>query len=239
MTTVAVGLLTATSAQAALIRLTPQGLTPSQYEALGYPTDPAIIPGDGFRLTYHGGGELELVNPVLLILAVPDDSLVAPTLTSVAGGFDSVGIELGDITGTRYGGSWDPDTGFAGTFDSTTNPKVYNFIGFTPKGSDSENYANWSGATGLASWNLFVYALTFDPRMSRGDFAEFDTNLPQGSYVIGYGCTAIGADGLCTNSGATESTPFTFAGLVRVPEPATVLLFAPAAAFVLRRSRKR
>ena len=61
----------AAPAQAALIRLTPQGLSPSEYEAAGFPTDPAIIPPDGFRLTYHGGGAETLVNPILLILGIP------------------------------------------------------------------------------------------------------------------------------------------------------------------------
>ena len=224
------------TAEAALIRITPQGWTPSDYEAAGFPLDPAIIEPDGFRLTYHGGGQEQLVNPVMLILGLPDTT-VAPTLSvGPSSGFTSVNIDLGD-TQNRYGGTWDTTTGYAGNFNSTTNPKVYDFIGFTPRGSNSENYANWSTNTGLSSWNLFVYAITMDPRMEHGDYVEFTTaGLPTGSYVIGYGCESLSVrTGLCGGQGDTESTPFTFAGMVpppppppppppRVPEPSSLIL---------------
>src|SRR4249919_1807164 len=73
--------LAATPAHAALIRVTPTGLTPAEYEAAGFPLDPAIIGGDGFRLTYWGGGQDTLVNPVMLVFAIPDLSLAAPAVT--------------------------------------------------------------------------------------------------------------------------------------------------------------
>jgi hypothetical protein len=239
---VAFTVLTAIPTEAALIRLTPQGLSPSEYNDLGLPTDPALITADGFRLTYHGGGGDELVNPVMLILGIPDLSLAAPTLAvSDKAGFDNVSVDLGD-TQTRYGGTWNTTTGFAGTFSNLTDPKVYNYIGFTPKGSDSENYTNWSGATGLTQWNLFVYAITFDPQMEQGDYVEFNTSLPVGSYVIGYGCEAVDSTGKCTGKGTTESTPFTFAGMVpttRVPEPATVGMLLPVVGFFAIAMRRR
>ena len=82
--------------------------------------------------------------------------------------------------------------------------------------------------------------------MSRGDWAEFTTNLPTGAYVIGYGCTELDSAGLCKdqpgggNNGATESTPFTFAGRVaQVPEPSLMAMLIPglALAFLPRRRR--
>jgi hypothetical protein len=206
----------------------------------GGPTGPVPIGANGFRLSFHGGGNQTLVNPVMLIFGVPN-AAVAPALATgaMSGGFNSVAIDLGDTQSSRYGGSWNSTTGFAGNFNSTTNPKVYEFIGF-PSGSDSENYTNWSGATGLSSWNLFVYALTFTPaQMQRGDYVEFTTNLPVGSFVIGYGCEQLSAGGNCRNPGATDSTPFTFSGLVtQVPEPATLTLLGLGllgAAFKARR----
>jgi hypothetical protein len=190
------------------------------------PTSPVPIGANGFRLSFHGGGTQTLVNPVMLIFGIPN-AAVAPAVTtgSMSGGFTSVGVDLGDTQSSRYGGSWNSTTGFAGNFNNTTNPKVYEFIGF-PKGSDSENYTNWSGATGISSWNLFVYALTFSPtQMQRGDYVEFATSLPVGSFVIGYGCEQLAAGGNCKNAGATDSTPFTFSGLVtQVPEPASLTL---------------
>ena len=132
----------------ALLRLTPEGWSPSAYEAAGYPTDPAIIGPDGFRLTYHGGG------------------------------------------------------------------------------ADSQSYTNWSRASDLTSWNLFVYQLYFASAFGRGDFVEFGSSLslPEGSYVVGYGLNAPGKNG----TQAVQATPFTFAGRVAVPEPATMTLLIPA-----------
>jgi hypothetical protein len=235
------GVLAAAPAQAALIRLTPQGMSVADYDSSGLPLDPANIDSDGFRLTYHGGGDEDLVNPVMLIMAVPTSSLIAPILSASGVGCCSVSINVGD-TQTRYGGTWNTTTGYAGNFNSTTNSKVYDFIGFTPTGSSSENYTNWTGATGISSWNLFVYSLTFNPLISRGDYVEFNTNLPTGSYVIGYGCEALDSSGRCTGKGTTESTPFTFAGLVtttQVPEPSTLmLLFAPVSGLLFARRRR-
>jgi hypothetical protein len=226
----------------ALLRLTPQGVSPADYAG---PTDPALITADGFRLTYHGGGQDDLVNPVMLIIGIPDLSLTAPTLTvSTTSGFDSVSTDLGD-TQNRYGGTWNTTTGFAGTYSSSASGSVYDYIGFSPSGSASENYPNWSDASGLTSWNLFVYAITFDPHMEHGDYVEFDTSLPVGTFVVGYGCESLNRIGnACGGQGDTESTPFTFAGMVpttSVPEPATLLLLMPgmAAAFAARRRRAR
>jgi hypothetical protein len=86
---------------------------------------------------------------------------------------------------------------------------------------------------------LYVYAISFNPDMSHGSWAEFETNLPDGAYVIGYGCTKIsGAE--CKTNGSTESTPFTFAGhVVDVPEPSSLLLTAFGVGLVGVRRRRR
>lgn len=238
--------LAATPAHAALIRLTPTGFTPAEYEAAGFPTDPAIIGEDGFRLTYWGNGGEDLANPVMLIIALPEGT-TAPTLTvgdasgitSVNGATEGQNVTAG---GTNiYGGTWDTSTGaVAQAFDSTSTGSVYDFIGFTPSGNSSESYVNWNGATGITSWNLFVYSLTFAPTMTQGDYVEFATSLPIGSFVVGYGCEALSSSGLnCSGKGTTESTPFTFAGNVAVPEPASVTLMLSGIGIALARARRR
>src|SRR4051812_24835506 len=111
--------LAATPAYADLIRVTPTGFTPAQYEAAGFPTDPAIIGGDGFRLTYWGGGKDTLADPVMLVFAIPDGQ-AAPLVTPVqASGITLGNVGVGIATQTEYGGNWNTTTGSAGTFSST------------------------------------------------------------------------------------------------------------------------
>jgi len=220
---------------AALLRLTPIGWSPSAYEAAGYPLDPALIGPDGFRLTYHGGGNDPLSDPVLLILAIPD-STAAPTLTPTLLGGSLAGVTANLGGGPYYGGSWNSTTGSAGFFDSSAGSQsVYQFIGLTDPnggGADSESFANWNGDTGLAGWNLFVYSLFFTPDFNRGDFVEFATSLllPDGTFVVGYGLNG---------AGGVQATPFTFAGRVTVPEPGTLSLVIPALGLLFVRRRKR
>jgi hypothetical protein len=216
-------------ANAALLRLTPDGVPYGSYTG---PTDPAIIDTDGFRLTFNGTGNQSLVDPVMIILGIPGTSAAstpAPTFTSTA----PTTIQAG---GTNvYGGTWNTSTGFAGIYDATTSQSgtskplnVYEYIGFKPSGSASENYTNWS-SKGDTSWVLYAYTMTF-PTMQQGEFADFLGTLPVGTFVIGYGCEALKA-GACSNPGSTESTPFTFAGYV-VPEPSSLVLLSLGLAVV-------
>jgi hypothetical protein len=218
------------SVQAALIRITPTGVTVSEQDSTGV-TDPVPIGDDGFRLTFHGGGKATIVDPLVLIFATPDGA--TPTLAASGASYPTVLTANISLGGTNiYGGIWDQTTGAAGTFDSNAgNKSVYEFIGFYPKGSDSESYTSWNSASGITSWGLWVYTIAFDPDLGQGDWIEFSTmNLATGSFVVGYGCTTVTGDpdpAACKNSGSTESTPFTFAGYVEdgeVPEPTTLAL---------------
>jgi hypothetical protein len=244
-------LLVALPAQAALIRITPLGSPAPGYEESGAEVGPVLIGPDGFRLTYHGGGSQTLLDPVLLILGIPDADPGShpspPTLTRLAS--DPLITVTPYAHSSAYGATWEAD-GFVGTFDGSAGQNVYataNLI--TPSGGASQNYTNWNGATGLASWDLFIVAFVLDPDMQRGDWIEFSMlpgGLPVGSYVVGYGCTqyANGAnpdDPACrTVTSKNEGTPFTFAGLVTttVPEPATLTLLIPALGLLVARRRR-
>lgn len=224
------------SSASALLRITPTGIASDAYVG---PTDPVPISPDGFRLTLHGGGNYQLLDPVLLILAIPGSSLTAPALSvSNTSGFVQQTLQLGGAS--AYGGTWNAATGYAGNFNSSSTGSAYSVANLAG-GSASQNYANWNGTTGLTSWNLFVYQLTFNPNMTPNaptDWVEFATNsMPTGSFVIGYGQQLVRR-----GSTAVYSTPYTFAGNVqRVPEPTTLSLLGAGlftAGLVARRRRK-
>ena len=216
------------SSQADLIRITPLGVAVDDQAV----TDPVPIGADGFRTSFWGGGPEVITDPLILILATPTPGAAPGLAYGASDPAFSPAITLG---GTNvYGGSWDTTSGFAGTYDQNTskdstggNISVYKFIGFTPNGDDSENYPNWNMTSGLTSWDLWIYQIAFSPdSFGRGDWIEFSTTgLPGGSFVVGYGCTGLDSSMTnCTNEGDTQSTPFTFAGYVTVPEPGSMAL---------------
>jgi hypothetical protein len=229
-------LLSAAPAQADLLFFSPLGIVSEAYDG---PTHPVPVGDDGFRLSFHGGGSKTLVDPVLLILGVPEGT-DAPILSLGADdGFTTALIDLGGTT-TSYGGSWNTTTGFAGTFDGDPEDKVYEFIGLTPDGNSSQNFTNWSGASGLSSWDLYVWTLTFTPDMqsTNPDWVEVMGDLAPGTFAIAYGCSAMDASGACT--GTVQSTPFTRSGYVTdVPEPASWTLLIPALGLLSLRRKQR
>lgn len=238
------------SAQADLLRITPEGLTPAEVDALGN-KHPVIIGPDAFRITFHGGGPAELVDPLLLIVATPTADAAIPTLTFSDSDPAFPSFSVGTSDTDYFGGSWDADGFVNGVYDQTAagadgKTTVYEFIGLSPDGVDSEHWVNWNMYSGLDSWDLRVFQLSFSPdAFAKGDWVELSaTGLTGGSFIVGYGCTSIigvllDPAARCLNEGATQSTPFTFAGMVRVPEPSTLWLIGTGLLALGAISRRR
>ncbi len=175
----------------------------------------------------NGNGQPTLNDPLLLILGVANDAgFAAPSLTWTSTLGTSGTGDLGG-TATYYGGSWNINTGFAGSFTSSVlhpPPDVYNFIGLDPSGNGSNNFGNWHDAdlavNGIDAdfFGIYVYALYGANVISGGETVTvtFGSAIPDGTFVVAYGQDS---------KGNAYSTPFTEAGLTtQVPEPGAVLL---------------
>ncbi len=172
-----------------------------------------------------------LQDPVLLILAVPNDTK-SGTLN---------GTEVQSVT------NFDPYTALSGTpvsFETgvdglnppassaffqglMTNSDIYTFLGL--KADKSNSFLNLSAAdlalNGITATNFGIYIWSID--ISTAEGMDFDGNdllnivssgIPKGTFAVAYGF----------DSQHTFAVPFTEAGLTgppsRVPEPATLAL---------------
>lgn len=191
-----------------------------------------------------------LMNPVLLILAMPNvgSTFVPPSLT------------LSEGTGQAGGGNvfpsntkkWDSN-GFAGFYTASFVPKtglssVYSFIGLLNAATSSDNFSNMSSADievnsiFAAGFGIVVYELTGTGLQGGTTLTiDFSSPLPVGTFAFSYGCSSLqgGKLGACPGQN-TFGTPWTQAGLV-VPEPATLLLLGSGllAAGAIRKKKQR
>ncbi len=205
------------------------------------------IPANSLYLYLNGHtGATPLVNPVILLIGIPNDAG-----TNTAPGISSLSTGSGQLGGTNiYLGSgalgWNISTGYSGSF---TSGVAYDFVGFSPGGSNSQSFTNWHNGElaingiNATSFGIYIYTLT-DLHLTGGSAPGVEVNflsdLPIGTFAIAYGCSAQNTAGTkCSNVGNTWSTPFTQSGIV-TPEPGSLALLGAGilGLFGVRRIRR-
>lgn len=201
----------------------------------------------------NGNGQPALINPVLLIIGIPNATSGEPTGVTLSGTgtgtLGNGGVPIYGWNGNGSAGSWQP---------VNTTQNVYDFLSLDPGGSNSEHFASWQAADlaangiSASSFGVFVYTLFPDPQLAGGAGVDitFNSALPNGTFLVAYGCSAITAvtsetptATKCDGTGDTFSTPFTESGDASgtVPEPGTLTLLGTgllSLAGILRRRLK-
>ena len=157
-------------------------------------------------LFLNGGGQLIPSGaPLLLIIGIPNPpGGSAPSITSING-------TPASISALAEG--------------SMSSGDIYGALGLA--GDNSNSFTNWTaadcsvnGLCGVTSFSIFEYVLTAHTPLNGNGSLTFTFSgggLPQGTFVVGWGCEDTGG---CTTNGTAYSTPFTQAGLVAsTPEP--------------------
>ncbi len=188
----------------------------------------------------QGGAHTTLADPMLLILGVPDSAggdAAGPTISGSLPGGGTAALATSDV----YGGNWN-GSGLADNFTSSSKG-VYQFLGLTKSGSNSNSFGNWQAADlavngiNVSEFDIFVYLLNPNPKLkgaNNGIDVNFSSALSTGSFVVAFGCnTAETGNNPCSGKGKNAPkaffTPFTNAGLTQpppaVPEPGALALF--------------
>lgn len=164
-------------------------------------------------LFLNGNGQnIPFGAPLYLIIGIPNPpGGSAPNITMVGG----AAANISPISG-----------------GSMASGDVYSFLGLA--GDNSNSFTNWTGADcavlsmcSITSFSIDEYVLSAYAPLNGGGSLTVDFSglgLPQGTFVVGWGCKDVGA---CVTNGVAYSTPFTQAGLVTggpTPEPTSLLL---------------
>ncbi len=198
--------------------------------------DPTYVGTTNFSIYQNSGGATAIDDPLVVLLAVPEGTLTGSistaTLYNPYSAFPSGATPLSVTAGnTDYG------TMVAGAFQGTmTSGDLYTFLGLGSLANNSFQFTNLSGATlpngdpnpdaGATFFSIYAFSLS-DSGTNIDDKGLVDViwsagGLPGGTFIAAFGEATV------THGNHTDivaySTPFTRAGLTRVPEPSSLLL---------------
>jgi len=202
-----------------------------------------VTGGNIVTVFQESGGAAPLVDPVLLILGVPNDTtnlfatdpISGVTFTNPFPGGATTAGTSSFATGGTYGlkSPAVPGTGFFGDF---TSGQIYDFLTLQGPTNSSNHFADWAAADltidGITAKNfgIYVFDLSGGTLDAKGDISvSFSQTIPQGTFAVAYGQNEGGKvfDTPITEAALLNLTPPT---RVPVPEPGTMVLFGSALA---------
>lgn len=199
------------------------------------------IPGGTLDIYQNSGGAPNLLSPVLLILAVPNDSTgteltaasIGPTakLENSSMTLGTAAVSFGVIpVANQFGATASGLTGGTAGFQAyMTSGDVYTTLGIGAGVTNSESVTNFDAAelavggftTAPTDYGLYVFSIATS-NFSANDFLQLTVSgIPQGTFAMGYGQDAV-ATGCttdrhgkttCTGGYSPYDTPFTEAGI--------------------------
>ncbi len=211
--------------------------------------DPTFVSTTNFSIYQNQGGAINISNPLVLLLAVPNTvtltgGISSATLYNPYSAYPNGGVTLTATAGVNPSVGYGTLTNTSGAFQTTmTSGDLYSTIGLgAPVGNGSFNWSNFTSQFlpngspnpdyGVTSFSIYAYSLTSaGANLGEKGLANIfwsGAGLPNGTFIAAFG-TSPANHGKVT----PYSVPFTQAGLVgtppppppKVPEPSSLLIF--------------